>query len=223
MARRYKRRRISRRRSRNYRSRRRYGGRRFTRRFRKKLNSRIHFYKRATIYNSIAPDPVTGVYNQGYSFALNDVTNYAELTPIYDQYKICAVKIHFLPLWNRSTQPVGAVASDGLNDSGMFFWAIDYDDDSPPTGYPQLQEYSTYGWRNGNLPVKIFIKPKFQSLAYIDGTAVGDSPRRGWIDCAYSNVPHFGLKVSLNQIPATMSNLRYRIQVTYFLAFKNQR
>jgi len=159
-------------------------------------------------------------------FQLSDVINYTDFTTLFDSYRITKVDYYMQLL----TNPEGFVeVPTGLTNKGVEAWypvmwyVLDDDDSTVPT-LAQLREKQGVRRKvlKPNQMIKFSIYPKFQKQTYAGpGGLVGYGPATGWLDCADSGVPHYGIKgcVDFHQ---NLNNTQYNIEVTarYHLAFK---
>lgn len=173
--------------------------------------------------------PVTQTYDltdlqhtYAKSWCLADVPGYAQFEGLFDQWKLCMVKMRF-----RSSYNMGNQSATGITGAACqhFHWAIDYTDEAAPANYEELEKYQTHQMRmiTGDKPFDITVRPKLQAMAY-EGIGTGylpTSPR--WIGCDDPNVKHYGIKFAiLPTVPGTLgvSVGRLVIYTTYYLAFK---
>lgn len=166
-----------------------------------------YLYTRFCDYGEIATDglnPYFGTYN----FSLGDLPTYTEFTSLYDQYKINAVKLTFIPRQTMSNST--ATAFNGDN-TARFFSAIDYDDGTPPTSVDALREYQTARWSRLLRTHKRFIyKPRI-----VDTSNYIISP---WMSTSAPNANYFGLKVAIEPTGVAFT---FGVEAKLYLSFKN--
>lgn len=164
-----------------------------------------------------------GFYDIGCSsaFRLNDILNSSDMTNLFDKYKFKWVKLNIY-----CTSSTAAVTSMAQLPSIIYF--IDEDDQAIPT-VASLRE--KMGARQKMFypgkPVTIFLRaPKVQRQLDTDSliSSGNEVSRAPWINCAYANVPHFGLKFALldvNLNPTSSSYTKFKFDITYCLNFKD--
>lgn len=162
--------------------------------------------------------PVTDTVGYAVSgsliFTLSNVEVPADITQLYDRYKITGVKVKFIPLFNfSSTVNTGYLPE--------LMTCIDYDDSALPTE-------STLRQRNIRIkrldkPVSVFIKPKLAGMVYQGTSTAGysiDSAR--YLNCAYPDIQHFGLKFIIKNMDLRTAYVNsVNVETTYYLAMKD--
>lgn len=168
-------------------------------------------------------DILTGTYYSG--FALNNRLNFLEdstdFTRLFDRYKINGVKVTFLNQISEAT-------AGGAQVLPLLTYAIDYDDQGPPTASQMRQkQYVKRKVLTANKPVSIFYKPK-KLLTVSDLATTSNSviTNVGWTNCDNPGVNHGGLKFILSNLyggaPATTSvQSQIDIVVQYYLSCKD--
>lgn len=177
----------------------------------KLVGSNVHSFKR-TVFNSgaVSGSTLNDVYG-ALSFNLSSVPNYTEFTALFDQYRIDAVKVTFMPRANS--------AELGTNQGiTKLFTVVDYDDAATPTAINELMQYENLKTTRSTDDHNRTLRPMLARAVYQAGlTAYGTG--RGWVDCANPSVPHYGLRYALQQLPA--GNQSYDLKIKYYLSFKN--
>lgn len=151
------------------------------------------------------------------TFRLDQLRTYGELTQVFDQYKINAVKI--------------AIRSFANNDSALGFpmpyieyWS-DADSNIPPT-VDQSREVmgvkTKYFNSVGNV-CYMYVKPKIAAEVTSSGGTASALVSRGWCDCADPGVLHYSIKgiihnYSLPSVTAGNNNLLW--DITQNVSFK---
>lgn len=176
--------------------------------------STVHHYVRS--YYLAATVSNTGVSSgYGYSFSLAALPNASEFTTLYDQYRIKQVKFKLLPRGNSSD--VGT-----QNNLGSLFSVIDRDDAAAPGNINTLLQYQNMKQtRSSQSHTRIFRLTFNTSALDSAGVPLGNKVTTGWIDCASSTVPHYGLKL-WNEV-STANTVVYDAIVTVAIDFKNVR
>jgi hypothetical protein len=187
----------------------------------------VHHYKRyGTQIHHSALGPITA-YNGVNTFDLSKVRNPSELTALYDQYMITGVKLVFKLTTNPDAPfRLNQSADNSTNWYPRMFYTRDYDNDTVETSN-DLRERNTTKMciLRPNKDIKIFVKPAVRNQLYLDGVTAATSPVwNQWIDCSTTQVPHYGLKWSLDFENHTVSQgYQFTIETIYYLKFKNAR
>lgn len=174
-------------------------------------NDRVHFVKRFADGGSftVANSVYLGVAR---SFALNQIPGFAELTALYDQYKICGVKIQFIPPFDNRDN---LATVDSPNISSRFYTAIDYNDSTPPLSLDELRQYENAKMTTVNEKhVRYIPAPKFLNNS---GQNVND-----WISTGNPNTAHYGIKFGIEPTLQTgIINYLVNTEYTFYLCFRN--
>lgn len=173
----------------------------------------VHYFKRTAFYSTYVQGSTLSTNAYGLIGQLTQVPGYTEFTALYDQYRIMAMKIRLSPRANS--------AEAGTNQGLIKMWtAIDYDDNTPITAISDmLQRPNVKQTKSSQEHVRYF-KPRINvPTPGIVNTIPGQSSTRGWLDCDNPSIPHYGLKVLVDQLPSGAQS--WDVSVTYYLAFKN--
>lgn len=148
----------------------------------------------------------------GFDFSLNDLPNNSEFTALYDNYKINAVKISFIPQQDAN---VSLSLANNAIANARFFSAIDYTDSSGPVTINELREYKTVKWTSLlRTHTRYIYKPKI-----LDSSGFSVAP---WMATTSSAANYFGLKIAIEDIQSTgITSFTYKIECKYYLSFKN--
>ena len=187
--------------------------------------NQIHAYKRSFVS---AIQTTAGVYGGGFIFSLATMPNSSEFTALYDLYRIrkCVVRIVF-----RSTT-ISAIETRDNNVAGMpiLYYVKDKDDATTPASASEIMEYSAHKiffYTPSKRSCSITVYPTWTQEVFRTGvtTGYGLGPRKTWLDAAYSNIEHYGLKMylSLPQGAGTAVNGYFDIHTTVYLECKDAR
>lgn len=188
--------------------------RKFTRRTMRynKRGQKVYLFKR---FLGLGVTPVSNVAPTLYTidFRLNQLPNYTEFTDLYDQYKINAVKLSFLP---SQTQSI-SLSSTNNSTQGRFFSAIDYNDANSPVSIDELRQYQSCKWTSMYRPHKRFFRPKIQDRG------ASYTPGKPWINCTSPDQQYLALKVGIEPTNATApsTSLYYNVEAKFYMSFKN--
>jgi len=166
-----------------------------------------------TITQAVVPK-----YNALY-FTLNDLSQVANFTGLYDAYRINKIQIIFTPMCNMQTIP-------GTNvDPGIFATVIDYDDANVLTTLNQNQEYMTYKQSpmiSTRAHIRTF-KPKVTTAAYSGAFSSYMQSSNQWLDVASPAIQHYGIKVYMDAYASAATAQTYQVTAKYWLEFKSVR
>lgn len=173
----------------------------------------------------------TGIIKK-YAFQAADLPQWDTFAALFDQYRINAVKITFLPTTNSPN-------STTVNPSATFATSIDLDDDNSITTFDELLQCSnckTSPWsaQGGLTPYKsVYLKPRHQSILGKTFDAAGQPTtfstalgnRKAWLDVSdRGTTPHFGLNVGWYFGAQTvLLQQDLNIVATYYLQFRKVR
>lgn len=181
----------------------------------KSVYDKVHLVKR---YGSIVQSTTSVEYinnpatDQSYRFyfTLNAVTGYTDFTALYDQYKIRAVKVSFIPMANITT----------ANESGFASLIYSTYDFNYALGTPtrdQIREYQYCKWSPYGKIHKRYFFPRVEDS--YNTTKVGP---QNWLSTANANIQYNGLMVNVANVPSIATDEPiYKVEVKYYLSFKN--
>jgi len=145
----------------------------------------------------------------GQQFQLSQLPNATAFTTVFDEYRIEEIEYTLQPRANMSTNqqqiaPVGCV--------------LDWDDAVAPTSFDVLRQYATY---RQTLGTESFVR-RFQpavSREFYNGPSLPSGQGRimsPWIDVAFDQVPHYGLKLAISPSPVAVTYdvfTRFKVQL----------
>jgi hypothetical protein len=148
-------------------------------------------------------------------FTLNDLYDVTELTSLYDLYRFKKVRVEFKPtsnaIPNATTPPVG-----------MLLAAVDLDDSTVPT-LSSISQYEQIKTAVGYQGLRFQFEPRYATAGDAGGNYLVAANLPGtWIDCAYPNVIHRGIKYFLTAATAAAVS-GWQIIIHYDLEFARQR
>jgi len=177
-----------------------------------------------TLYGPASTDTVPAGYFS-IKFTLADLPQVSSFTALFDTYKINKVVVKLIPFG----YPTGYI-NTASNLSAQPQWlstVIDYDDSTVLTSEGSLLEYETFKQtRPGAEHVRVLV-PAISVEAYkTSGTTIGYSQKRKqWLDAAYTDVEHYGIKGLING-PQTMADqiqTGFKVYCTAYVTFKQTR
>lgn len=177
-------------------------------------NSSLHRFTR--IFDSIIITP-TSDGGGAYDFRLSQAAGFAELTVLFDQYKIEGVEMTF-------------TASQSSNSAFVWprlFVCYDPDDSDVPANKNVLLERGNTKIHTFN-PMRRSYKVNVLPVAVLDtDTSAGLRPAmqapKGWIDCNQANVLHYGVKYWLEDFNSGLGSPFLKVMMRYHLAFRSSR
>lgn len=164
------------------------------------------------------------------NFSMGGLTNLAEYTPLFDQYRLNAIKYVLRPRQGMNVADQNNATAIS-HERGYHSVLIDKAGTITPTGTFTSTTYNTF-LENGNVrtydatkPVTIYIKPLVQEQ-YGSGAFRYVKPRWTDLGTAGNAMPHRGFHLfthtnSMNT--ASLGRYAYDVFVTYFIQFKGQR
>ncbi len=153
------------------------------------------------------------------TFTFADLPNASAWASVFDRYRFLGVKVTF--------QAVGVMMNTAPNTFSVpeFATIVDFDDNSAPTSFNQMQRYSTYcGHRSSSSIVRHFL-PRATRPVYISGVSTGyqESDPMSWNDLAYTNIPHYGVKWGMREASPTAQAGWYQVICEYLIEVAGQR
>lgn len=192
---------------------------------RNKLSSKVYHFKRyrTPLYLYSAASVFEGF---SYSFTLSDLPDYTEYTKLFDQFRINMVKIYFIPNGNvNQIDPV--IATQPSDYWNCIYTAIDTNDTTAPNNDNVLRQYSTFKF-SPNLKIhKRIVYPKPLIELYKSAVTTGYSnlpnSQKMWVSTNDSTIPYYGIKGGFDNPTATNGYLYYKVQMVYYMSFRNSK
>jgi hypothetical protein len=149
-----------------------------------------------------------------FAFALNQCYGYADLTATFDQYRLKAVSVAFMP----------NVASLGAGNTTPRLWTcIDYDDNNN-VARAAIEQYDTCICAPPGTGVVRTLKPRMAVAAYSGAFTSFANMQDQWIDAASPSVQHFGVKAVMEGGASGQTALQtYTTSLTLFWEFRATR
>jgi len=187
--------------------------------YRKRTSTRSYSYKQQVNVDEYLSSTTTAVQRE-YTFRLSDLPQSGTFVALYDQYCISKVVCHFWPVQQLPSDSVS------VNRGMRAYFVRDYDDAGTLTNINAYMEYQNCKVRSAGVKTTIVLRPRVSREIYRSATqtAYGASSGNQWIDCGYSDVPHYGVKVAIEGIPSgsTMA-MGFRPIFVYYVKFRNVR
>lgn len=174
--------------------------------------------------------PGIGQWNSAvYQFQLNALPNYTEFTALFDEYKINAVKLTFVPAFAGGLDPntaLTSVASGGVFlETPRMYTLIDRDGDiQVSTENAMLENNNARIIRQPNQTFSIYIaKPNIQfevATTALVGFAKAASKGGQWLDTANAGVVHHGCAVGCH-LEGSSASQKWQVIATYYMQFRH--
>lgn len=165
---------------------------------------------------------------QAFNYKLSDLPNVTEYQALFDQYKICGIKVKIIP---KNVNTGGAANTNQVTGFGQIVTCLDFDDNVTPTSKDQLLQYSNVKVTpNGRMQTRYFT-PKMLSEVYRSSVATAYNVINcKWLDMTYADVPTYGLKLWIDAPTQTGSTpppnnivASYDIYETFYFKCKTTR
>lgn len=199
------------------------------RRTMRRAASKVLTFKRKTWAGNWQPSTVgTSDFWKYYSFSLNAMSGYAEITNLFDEYKINALKVEFHPRFDSfaGNDTVDTTLPGVTNQAGSKLHIhVDPSSTLTPSGtytsttLNTLLENGDLKTYSGNRKVTVYYKPKVYNT--ISGLAA-NMVRSPWIRTDQVALPHYGFHAFAqdNNFTGTFGQ-SWDIFVTYFIQCRN--
>jgi len=138
-----------------------------------------------TVINPIVGSSSAAVTGSYYTL-LSGLQNGTSFQSIFDQYRILAVDFVVKPRTN-------SVVVTGTSTPSPMYLVIDYDNSTALASASAATQFSSCAVVECYQSCRRVYKPRIAVAAYT-GAFTGYENTSGWIDCAYNNVYHYGLK-----------------------------
>lgn len=152
------------------------------------------------------------------SFKLSDLPNYTDYSNLYDEYRIKAVRVDFVPATNGSAFTYNGVGVSELSIPALYTW-IDTDDNTAPTTVASGQQFQTFKCHGLMSQMRTrWLVPEVSTALYSGAFTSYGQLKNQWIDNNSTSVVHFGLKYAL--INGTTNGGAFDAVATYYMEFR---
>lgn len=181
------------------------------------LSCRIPRVTESTTIRCVANSTITASASANVAGSYNFQLGLANVgTGFYDLYRIEAVRVNIRPKNNA----IG-LFTNSTTSVVTLYNVIDYDDSANLGSVADAEAYSTCLALAPGQSCSRGFKPRIAMAAY-NGAFTGYanmSPQ--WIDAAYQNVEHYGLKYFIPQATAAQTQLQeWDVSVDYYVSFR---
>lgn len=178
-------------------------------------NNRIHNFTRVVELSEINSSTTADVVG-GMNFKLSDLGSYTEFTNLFDKFRICGVKVEFVPKFTGNDMNPGSTFPGAPN----IHTIIDYNESTNPGNLAEMLQYSNYKRTRGHLTHKRFFKPAVLVANYESAVATAYSSKwKVWLDSADASTAHFGLKYLIDITPNVAH--QFRRYVKFYIQCKD--
>lgn len=156
-------------------------------------------------------------------FLLSELPQVGSFTALFDAYKISKVVVKLVPMISQVQQPA-SVALVGTSTEHMNT-VIDKDDSTPLSNISDALQYETFKQTPGYKYHKRAFVPAVSMQAFkTSGTTIGFvQKKQQWIDIAYTDVEHYGMKGVVQDFGTSNVQMSWKIYVTYYISMKQVR
>lgn len=155
----------------------------------------MHKFNRHWQFTTISQSSaVGGVALRCYTFNLGLLPTVADFTTLFDRYMITYIK-----LWCYLKVTPDANTTPSAASYPRLYWATDFDDSSDPASLDELFQYQKVRSRmlSPSKPVIIKFRPACLTQIFNNLTSSQSPKWRQWIDMAQTGVPHYGIKLGV--------------------------
>jgi len=165
-----------------------------------------------------------------FTFTLGQLPNYSEFTKLFQEYRIAAVKVTFMPLTpvNIAYQEGGFDESVGFRVPQLGFCADYTGQPVPSTGNEQpWLECEGYEQHTFTKPVSVTFKPTPLATQFESSTSLGYAvpAKSPWLPVADPNVVHYALNARLydpyfNHVTGAVNTPNLAVYITYTIQLR---
>lgn len=163
-----------------------------------------------------------------FNFSLGNIPDASQYTNVFEQYRINAVKLTFIPLlangdtdWNQAL----AVSGTQYLGSPRVYSLIDKDGVQFSTISTEQKMLEFSGVRHIRQPLKTFsvyiskpcVQQEMQSTIGFAAASPKPSP---WIDCENYGIIHNSCVIGCAAVGSSTAALQYQVLATYYMQFK---
>lgn len=160
-----------------------------------------------------------------YHFILSDLPQASSYSALFDSYRVNKVIFKAIPNVSLTSAPTSAGQS--TKEVQFLNSCLDYDDSTALTTLNQCLEYETFMQTPMYKPhVRTFVPAVSQQVYKTSGTTIGFQQRRKqWVDIAYTDVEHYGIKAYIPANPTQADNIQgsWKVYVTVYFSCKQVR
>lgn len=160
-----------------------------------------------------------------YHFTMDEIPQSATFAALFDAYRVNKIVLKFIPM-TMFTQSSNTSANLAAQPQWLST-VIDYDDSTLLTTEGALLEYETFKQSRPSATHKrVFVPALAQDYFKTSGATIAyGQARKRWIDAAYLDVEHYGVKGLING-PANLGaqvQCSWKVYATAYISFKQTR
>lgn len=187
------------------------------------VKDNLCYISRRYSYGTVSGSVTAGWNTATFNFALGNLPNAGELTSVFEQYKINAVKLTFIPNFTGA-DATGASGGMYLMQPRVYK-LIDKDGFQAARLVTESAMLENSAVRLVNNPMRTFSiycsKPCAQfEVASTIGFAQAAPKPSPWLDCENYAVQHSGIALGIAAVGASSAVFQYQVIATYYMAFK---
>jgi len=190
----------------------------------------IHKFSRYSVGTSVVTmgDGVATFFSNNHSFTLASVVNAGEFGNLFDLFRIDKVIVTYRLVNNPDANNYLASASTAQANWYPTVWSINDYDDTAAENISEMKE--RIGVKNRilypNKKMVFVVRPKVLVQTYRTAVTTGYAPKSLFVDMATQDIPHYGLKTTIDfaGVPPSATQ-QYKIvqEFQYFFTCKNVR
>lgn len=168
----------------------------------------------------------TNQFGGAFNFQLANIAVASELTNLFDNYRIKAVKLRFD--YSMNSAPTGDGTSTLNLSLPLMHYCVDNDDDSVPTTVTEVLQNGYSKSVKLDRSFTVTVKPRAEGIVKAAAGIQngGMAPANQWLDTAVSTVKHFGFKFWMVDVTqggnlGGQSTWALTVTPTYILELKN--
>jgi len=150
-------------------------------------------------------------------FTLADIPGYTGFTPIFDQYRLSAIRVRIVP----NNNAIGLVTNSTTNIVSLYC-VLDYDNVSSITTTAGAEYYDNCIQLLSGETMERTFRPRAAVALYGGAFTSYGNVDDMWIDSANTAVQHYGLKIFVPQSTSGQTLLQsWQITYEYFFEFRS--
>lgn len=178
------------------------------------VRQKVYNFTRSCTLTDLSGSDVSDVFG-GLSFNLGQLPNYTEFTNLFDQFRICGIRLEIIPKYTSvDLNPLATtVAMPNIHT------VIDYNDIATPGNLEVLLQYPNYKRTRGNAVHKRYFKPAVLASNYEGAVTSAYTSKWGqWLDSIDYPTVHYGLRYGIDQ---SFTGARYRVYAKFYIQCKD--
>lgn len=158
-------------------------------------------------------------------FQIADLPQVASFSALFDEYKVNKVVYKFDPVVQSTSYT--ALNTDTADPYQVQYLntVIDFDDATTIATIGAMMEYESFKKTTpGRKTVRVFVPSISNELYRTGGGTIGYGRKsKQWIDMAYTDVPHYGIKGYVDHYNTKQVQQHWKVTCTVYLSFRQVR